>query len=244
MLKDQLLGKTISHYKILDYLGGGGMGRVYRAEDVKLKRIVALKFLPLELTQEPQAKARFIHEAQAASALDHPRIGTIYEINETDDGHMYIAMAYYDGDTLSKKIARGPLSPSEAVEIVAHVAYGLMTAHDKGIVHRDVKPPNIIVTNEGFVKIVDFGLAKLGGATRITKEGTSMGTPAYMSPEQVKGLEVDHRTDIWSLGLILYELMTGKLPFRGDNEMTLLYNIVNEEALPLSPRAQHSGPTP
>lgn len=233
MLKDQLIGQTISHYKILERLGAGGMGTVYKAEDTKLKRTVALKFLLAEITREPQAKARFVHEAQAASALDHPRIGTIYEINETEDGHMFIAMAYYEGVTLAQKIAAGPVSALEACEIVTHVAYGLMTAHSKGIVHRDIKPANIIITNDGFLKIVDFGLAKLGGATRITKEGTSMGTPAYMSPEQVKGLEVDHRSDIWSLGLILYELVTGKLPFRGDNEMTLLYNIVNEEPLPV-----------
>jgi predicted Ser/Thr protein kinase len=234
VLKDQLLGQIISHYKIVDYLGGGGMGTVYKAEDTKLKRTVALKFLPAELTSEPQAKARFMHEAQAASALDHPRIGTIYEINETDDGHMFIAMAYYDGITLAKRISQGGITPREATDIVSHVAYGLVTAHEKGIVHRDIKPANIIITSEGFIKIVDFGLAKLGGATRITKEGTSMGTPAYMSPEQVKGLEIDHRSDIWSLGLISYELLAGRLPFRGDNEMTLLYNIVNEEPFPLT----------
>ncbi|NIR49934.1 PEGA domain-containing protein [candidate division KSB1 bacterium] len=233
MQSDPLLGKTISHYRILEFLGGGGMGKVYKAEDIKLKRTVALKFLISEFTRDPQAKARFTHEAQAASALDHPRIGTIFEINETDDGHIYIAMAYYDGDTLKMRMDRRRIGIDEAVHLVTQVGSGLAKAHEKGIVHRDIKPANIIITDEGFVKIVDFGLAKLGGGTRITQTGTSMGTPAYMSPEQVKGLDVDHRTDIWALGVILYELLTGQLPFKGDNQMSLLYNIANEEPPPI-----------
>lgn len=229
-----MIGKTISHYKILEKLGEGGMGVVYKAEDTKLQRTVALKFLPAEFTRNPDAKARFMKEARAASALDHPRIGTIYEINDTDDGHMYISMAYYEGETLKEVIKRGPRTPKQAIELVLQVANGLATAHDKEIIHRDIKPANIIITKEGFVKIVDFGLAKLGDTTKITKSGTSMGTPAYMAPEQVKGMQVDHRCDLWSLGIIFYELLTGRLPFTGDNEMTMMYSIVNDDPPPPS----------
>jgi len=232
--KDPMIGKTVSHYKVVDYLGGGGMGVVYKAEDIKLKRTVALKFLPLEFTRNPEAKARFMKEAQAASALDHPRIGTIYEVNETDDGHMYIAMAFYKGETLKDVHARGPIPLKRVIELVLQVANGLASAHEKEITHRDIKPANVMITEDGFVKIVDFGLAKLGDSTKITKSGMAMGTPAYMSPEQVKGTQVDHRSDIWSLGIILYELLTRQLPFRGDNEMSMLYNIVNEEPIPAS----------
>ncbi|MFQ5674896.1 MAG: protein kinase, partial [bacterium] len=234
MPKDPLIGKTISHFKIVDYLGGGGMGVVYKAEDTNLKRTVALKFLPVELTRTSDAKARFRKEAQAASALDHPRIGTIYEINETEDGHMYIAMAYYEGETLKQKMSARPMSVDKAIELVLQIANGLATAHEKGIIHRDIKPANIIITTEGFVKIVDFGLAKLDDSTRLTKSGTAMGTPAYMSPEQAKGKQVDHKSDIWALGVIFYELLTGKLPFWGDNDMSMLYNIVNEPPQPVS----------
>ncbi len=234
MQTNQLLGKTVSHYKITEFLGGGGMGIVYKAEDLKLKRTVALKFLPTDLTRDADIKERFMHEAQAASALDHPRIGTIYEIDETDDGSIFIAMAYYDGVTLKTKIEAG-VSLIEAVEIAMQVAGGLSKTHQQGIVHRDIKPANVMITNDGFVKIVDFGLAKLSGGTKLTKTGTTMGTPSYMSPEQVKGLGVDHRTDIWALGVILYEMATGELPFKGDHEMAVLYNIVNVDPEP-SPR--------
>ncbi|TDI98510.1 MAG: serine/threonine protein kinase, partial [Caldithrix sp.] len=232
MQKDPLIGKTVSHYKIVDYLGGGGMGMVYKAEDIKLKRTVALKFLPLEFTRNPEAKTRFMKEAHAAASLDHPRIGTIYEVDETDDGHMYIAMAFYEGETLKDVHARGPIPLKRVIELVLQIANGLASAHEKEITHRDIKPANIMITEDGFVKIVDFGLAKLGDSTKITKSGMAMGTPAYMSPEQVKGTQVDHRSDIWSLGIILYELLTRRLPFRGDNEMAMLYNIVNEEPAP------------
>ncbi|TDI88207.1 MAG: PEGA domain-containing protein [Caldithrix sp.] len=234
MQKDPLIGKTVSHYKIVDYLGGGGMGMVYKAEDIKLKRTVALKFLPLEFTRNPEAKTRFMKEAHAAASLDHPRIGTIYEVDETDDGHMYIAMAFYEGETLKDVHARGPIPLKRVIELVLQIANGLASAHEKEITHRDIKPANIMITEDGFVKIVDFGLAKLGDSTKITKSGLAMGTPAYMSPEQVKGTQVDHRSDIWSLGIILYELLTRRLPFRGDNEMAMLYNIVNEEPAPAS----------
>jgi len=228
-----MIGQTVSHYRILEKLGEGGMGVVFKAEDIKLKRTVALKFLPADIT-DAQAKERFIHEAQAASALDHPRICTIYEIDETSDGRLFIAMAYCDGETLKRRIERERLSLEDAVNIVIQIGNGLAQTHKQGIVHRDIKPANIIITRDGYVKIVDFGLAKLSFATRITRTGTSMGTPVYMSPEQVTGQEVNHRTDIWSLGVILYELVTGQLPFSGDYEATVLHGIVNEEPAPPS----------
>jgi serine/threonine protein kinase/tetratricopeptide (TPR) repeat protein len=228
-----IIGQTISHYKILDKLGEGGMGVVYKAEDTKLKRTVALKFLPPDLTRDPEAKERFIHEAQAASALDHPSICTVYEINESDDGQMFIAMACYEGETLKKKIERGPLKIDEAIDLATQVAQGLARAHEAGIVHRDMKPANIMVTDRGEAKIVDFGLAKLVGQTRLTKTGATMGTAAYMSPEQAQSEAVDSRTDIWSLGVVLYEMLTGKRPFESDYEQALVYSILNEDPKPM-----------
>jgi len=182
-----MIGQTISHYKILEEIGAGGMGVVYKADDTKLKRIVALKFLPPELTRDPEAKKRFLHEARAASALDHPNICSIFEIDETQDGQMYMAMGYYEGQTLKEKIASGPLPLAETINIATQIAEGLNKAHQKNIVHRDIKAANIIITGEGIVKILDFGLAKLKGATKLTKEGTTLGTVAYMSPEQASG---------------------------------------------------------
>lgn len=223
-----MIGKTISHYRILEKLGSGGMGDVYKAEDTKLKRTVALKFLPLELTRDEDARKRFVHEARAASALDHANIGYIHEINESD-GHSYIAMAYYKGETLKDKIEQGPLPVDEAIDLAVQIARGLAKAHSKDIVHRDIKPANILLTEDGQVKIVDFGLAKLGGQTKLTKTGMTMGTIAYMSPEQTQGTNVDHRTDIWSLGIVLYEMLTGELPFKGEYEQAVLYSILNEE---------------
>ena len=229
-----MIGKTISHYKILEKLGEGGMGVVYKAEDTKLKRTVALKFLPPELTRDSEAKERFIQEAQAASSLDHPNICNVHEIGETGEEQMFIAMACYEGETLKKRIERGPLKVEEAVEIAIHVSQGLGRAHEAGIVHRDIKPANIMITNRGDVKIVDFGLAKLAGQAMLTKSGSTVGTVAYMSPEQVQGGEVDRRTDIWSLGVVLYEMLTGRLPFKGEHEAALLYSIVNEQQESLS----------
>lgn len=229
-----MIGQTISHYKVLEKLGEGGMGVVYRAEDLKLKRAVALKFLPAELTRDPEAKERFIHEAQTASALDHPNICNIHEIGETADGQMFIAMACYEGETLKLRISNGQLRIEEAVDLAIQVAQGLQKAHEKGIVHRDIKPANIIITNDGVAKILDFGLAKLAGQGRLTKTGSTVGTAAYMSPEQARGLDVDHRTDIWSLGVVLFEMLSGKLPFRGEHEAALLYSIVHEEPQPIS----------
>ena len=216
-------------YRILGELARGGMGVVYRAEDLKLKRTVALKFLSPELTSDPEARERFVHEAQAASELDHPNICTVHEIDETEGGQMYIAMAYYRGESLRERIKRGPLGVAEALDITLQLARGLEKAHQHGIVHRDIKPANILVTEDGLVKIVDFGLARLARGTRVTKTGTTMGTVAYMSPEQAQGQGMDQRTDLWSLGVVLYEMLAGQLPFKGEREASILYSIVHEQ---------------
>jgi serine/threonine protein kinase/tetratricopeptide (TPR) repeat protein len=229
-----LIGKTISHYKIIEKLGGGGMGVVYKAEDTKLKRLIALKFLPAEMTQDPDAKERFIHEARAASALQHSNICTIHDIDETENGQMYICMDYYEGETLKKKIERGPLKITEAIDIAVQIARGLEVAHEASEIHRDIKPANILITTKGEVKIVDFGLAKLAGQTKLTMEGTTLGTVGYMSPEQTRGDDVDRRTDIWSLGVVLYEMISGQRPFKGDYDQAVMYAIINEEPQPLT----------
>jgi serine/threonine protein kinase len=231
-----MIGKTISHYKILEELGSGGMGVVYRAEDLKLKRLVALKFLPPELTRDKEAKTRFIHEAQAASALQHHNICTIHEIDETSDGQLFIAMDCYEGETLKERIARDPLPVAEAVDIASQIAAGLSKAHGAGMVHRDIKPANIMVTKDGVVKILDFGLAKLAGQTKLTRTGSTLGTVAYMSPEQAKGAEVDARSDIFSLGAVLYEMLMGEVPFPGEHEAAVLYGIVNNDLDPTPTR--------
>jgi Tol biopolymer transport system component/predicted Ser/Thr protein kinase len=228
-----IVGQTISHYKILEKLGEGGMGVVYKVEDTKLNRTVALKFLSSQTLNAPEAKTRFIAEARAASAFDHPNICSVYEIDEVDD-HMFIAMQYVDGESLNEKIARGPLRLQEILNLGMDIARGLQEAHEKNIVHRDIKSANVMVTGKGQGKITDFGLAKLVGGTRVTKTGTMLGTAAYMSPEQVAGETVDHRSDIWSLGVILYEMITGRLPFGGDYEQAVAYQIVNEEAEPIT----------
>jgi serine/threonine protein kinase/Tfp pilus assembly protein PilF len=228
-----MIGKTISHYKILEKLGEGGMGVVYKAKDVKLDRFIALKFLPHHLSQSEEEKRRFIQEAKVASALDHPNIGTIYEIDETEDGQMFIAMAYYNGETLKNKIGRGQLPIKEAIDIAIQAAQGLEKAHSEDIVHRDIKPANILLTENGQVKIVDFGLAKLGGQAKLTKTGMTVGTIAYMSPEQTQGTNVDHKTDIWSLGVVLYEMLTGRLPSEGEYEQAVIYSILNEDPQPI-----------
>ena len=223
---------TAGKYRILEEIGRGGMGVVYKAEDIKLNRPVALKFLPPQWTADPEARERFILEARAASALDHPNICTVYEIGETEDKQLFIAMACYEGESLREKIQRGLLRSDKAIEIAVQVARGMAKAHQKGIVHRDIKPANILITEGGVVKIVDFGLAKLAGRARLTKEGSTVGTAAYMSPEQVKGEPVDQRTDIWSLGVVLYEMVEGRLPFKGEFEQSLAHSILTSEPEP------------
>lgn len=223
-----MIGTAVSHYRIIEELGGGGMGVVYRAEDTKLKRTVALKFLPPDLTRDPDAKQRFIHEAQAASALQHNNICTIHDIDETEDGRMFIVMDLYEGETLKKKIERGPLKIDEALKIATQVARGLARAHEQDIVHRDIKPANIIVGRDGSTKILDFGLARSGSSPLITGTGDTLGTAAYMSPEQARGDAVDQRTDIWSLGVILYEMVTGRRPFPSEYAQAAIYAVINE----------------
>jgi serine/threonine protein kinase len=218
-------------YKVLEELGQGGMGIVYKAEDLKLRRFVALKFLPPHLMDAPDLKERFLIEAQAAAALNHPSICIIHEVGE-DEGRPYIAMEYVEGATLRDRVRKGPLEPGEAVGLVDQVAAGLGEAHGKGIVHRDVKSANIMVTPKGRAKVMDFGLAKLRGGSSLTKSRTTVGTVAYMSPEQARGEDLDPRTDIWSLGVVFYELLSGKLPFQGDHDQTLIYAILQKEPEP------------
>jgi serine/threonine protein kinase/tetratricopeptide (TPR) repeat protein len=229
-----MIGRTISHYKIIGKLGLGGMGVVYKAEDLKLKRSVALKFLPAALTPDQEARDRFLNEARAVSRLEHKNICTVYDIDETDDGQIFITMACYEGETLKQKLKNGPLAPDEAANIARQVAQALSTAHGAGVVHRDIKPANIMVTVDGTVKILDFGLAKLAGGTQITDAGGAIGTAAYMSPEQAGGDEVDSRTDIWSLGVVLYEMLTARVPFRGEYDQAVLYAVLNEDPKPVA----------
>jgi serine/threonine protein kinase len=225
-------------YRIAGEIGRGGMGVVYEAEDLKLRRTVALKFLPLELTYDAESRERFVHEAQAASILDNPHICMIYEIGESGSGQMFIAMALCRGESLRAKVKRGPLAPAEALTLAAQVADGLAAAHENGIVHRDIKPGNILVSKDGTARVADFGLAKIAGEARLTRPGTSVGTVAYMSPEQIRGEDVDARTDVWSLGVVLYEMLTGSLPFHGDNEHSYAYAIVHSDPRPLGKLAR------
>jgi len=226
-------GRTISHYEILALIGQGGMGSVYKAFDTKLKRPVALKFLRPHLWHSLEGQKRFFSEARAAAALDHPNICTIYEIDERD-GTIFIAMAFVDGQSLRDRINTGRLPIAEAIEIAGQVAGGLQAAHEKGIVHRDVKPANLIVTIDGTVKIVDFGVAQVLSETGITSAGMTVGTVAYMSPEQAQGETVDRRTDIWSLGVVLFEMLTGRLPFPGEKTFAVLNAILHKPAEPLA----------
>ncbi len=228
-----MIGKTISHYRVLEKLGEGGMGVVYKAEDTDLQRTVALKFLQPQALGSEEEGARFLHEARAAAALDHPNICTVYEIGRTKE-YTFIAMAYVEGQSLKDKIRSGPLKLDDAIDITVQIAEGMEAAHKKGIVHRDIKPANLMVTDEGQVKIMDFGLAKSRGQTALTQADTTLGTFAYMSPEQARSQSVDHRTDIWSLGVVLYEMVTGRRPFQGDYEQAVVYSILNEEPEPMT----------
>jgi dienelactone hydrolase/predicted Ser/Thr protein kinase len=226
-------GKTFAgKYSVEGEIGQGGMGIVYKAEDTKLKRTVALKLLPPELERIPEARERFIREAQSSAALSHPSICTIHEVEEAE-GQPYIAMEFVSGESLRQKVARGPLSTDEAVNIAVQVAGALEAAHQKGIIHRDIKSANIMVTEDGRAKVMDFGLAKMLGAEQLTREPVTIGTVACMSPEQARGEDLDRRTDLWSFGVVLYEMLTGQMPFRGDRESIILYSIATAEPKPV-----------
>jgi serine/threonine protein kinase len=228
-----MIGQTISHYRITEKLGEGGMGVVYKAEDTNLKRPVALKFLAAHLLGDQETKVRFRREAEAAAALSHANIAVIYDINESD-GHSFIAMEFVEGLTVSKKAAERPLKLEVALDIATQATRGLQAAHEGGVVHRDIKSANLMVTPQGQVKIMDFGLAQLADRSKLTDTTTILGTPAYMSPEQVVGEKTDRRTDIWSLGVVLYEMLTGRLPFEGERQEAVLYGITNEEPQPVT----------
>ncbi len=222
-------------YRIIEVLGGGGMGIVYKAEDTRLGRTVAIKILPPDLMRDPLAKARFLQEARAASSLDHPNLCTVYDVGETAARQLYLVMPCYDGETVRRRIdSRGPLPVAEALDLAAQALKGLAKAHRHGIVHRDIKPANLIVTGDGVLKIVDFGISKLAGAAAdLTRTGLAIGTPSYMSPEQTMGQEVDARTDLWALGVVLYEMLSGSRPFTGASEPALQAGIVGREPEPI-----------
>ncbi len=228
------MDRTVSHYRILEQLGRGGMGVVYKARDTKLDRVVALKFLSKHLLCDEEARTRFVREAKAASALNHPNIATIYEIDEVE-GECFISMEYVEGKSLKQLIKEGQIQgwdSSKMLDLTIQIAEGLSKAHQKGIVHRDIKSDNIMLTSENLGKIMDFGLAKLRGVTQVTQTGTKLGTVAYMSPEQARGETLDQRTDIWSLGVVLYEMLTGQLPFGGEHDGAVIHCILNEEPKP------------
>ena len=230
-----MVGTTISHYRITDKLGEGGMGVVYKAEDTNLKRPVALKFLAAHLLAEEGTKVRFRREAEAAAALSHANIAVIYDINESD-GHLFIAMEFVEGVTVSEKVAERPLKLEVALDIAIQATQGLQAAHEKGIVHRDIKSANVMVTPQGQVKIMDFGLAQLAERSSLTETATILGTTFYMSPEQALGEKTDRRTDLWSLGVVLYQMITGRLPFEAERQEAVLYGILNEEPEPVTAR--------
>jgi len=228
-----MIGQTVSHYKILEKLGEGGMGEVYLAEDTSLGRKVAIKFLSSDKASDSESRQRFVHEARAQAMLSHPNIATFYEVGE-ENGQVFIVMEYIEGQPLSRLAAGEKLSLSEILDIAIQVGEGLQAAHEKGITHRDIKPENVLVTAKRLAKITDFGLAKWKGASTLTQSGARMGTAYYMSPEQVEGKKVDHRTDIFSLGIILYELLCARRPFEGDTDTAIFYDLINTQPQPLA----------
>jgi TolB-like protein len=232
-VKINVIGRTILHYRIVEKIGAGGMGVVYKAEDTRLGRFVAIKFLPAALMADADARRRFINEARSAAALNHPHIAVVHDFQETPDGQTCMIMAYYDGATLEDRLQQGALPTADAVRIIRQVASALERAHASGIVHRDVKPANILLTSGGDALLADFGLARLIGSTRITRAGSTVGTVQYMSPEQARGAEVDARSDIFSLGVVFQQALTGELPFRGDHPAAVMYSIMNSDAEPL-----------
>jgi eukaryotic-like serine/threonine-protein kinase len=222
-------------YEVAEGIGRGGMGVVYRARDLRLKRWVALKFLPSDLADSDELRERFLIEAQAAASLSHPNICVIHEVAETD-GRPFIAMEYVEGETLSDRIDRGPLDTEEVLAIITQVLTGLDEAHRKGIIHRDVKSGNIMVTAAGHARIMDFGLARFEGSPSLTRAGTTLGTVDYMAPEQALGQAVDHRADLWSAGVVLYEMLTGELPFRGGHEVVVAHAVIHADPRPMVSR--------
>lgn len=228
-----MIGSIISHYKILEKLGEGGMGVVYKAHDTKLDRVVALKFLPHHLMTDQTEQARFMQEARAAASLNHPNVCSIYSIDEFE-GQQFIEMECVDGVTLREKISRGPLKPDDATAYAIQIGQALQEAHAKGIVHRDIKCDNIMVNSKNQIKVMDFGLAKLKGSLKLTRTSSTLGTLAYMAPEQLQGGDVDSRSDIFSFGVVFFEMLTGHLPFRGEHEAATMYSIVNEPPEPIT----------
>ena len=228
-----LAGRTLSHYRIIEKIGQGGMATVYRAEDLKLKRLVALKVMAPSWTEEASARARFLREAQAAAALDHPNICTVYEIDQANS-HDFITMSYLEGQTLADRIGAGPLSIPDAVDIALQAARGLQAAHEEGVVHRDIKPANLMILESGAVKIMDSGVAYVREAQPLTESGLTMGTAAYMSPEQIESAKVDGRSDVWSLGVVLYQMLSGRLPFQRGSTREVLAAIMAAKPPPLS----------
>src|ERR1700756_559151 len=241
-----MIGETISHYRITEKLGAGGMGVVYKAQDLQLERPVALKFLPHDLALSETDRERFLREARSASALDHPNIGVIHGIDKTADGQLFIVMAYYEGETMAKKLSAGPLPLRQAMDWSCQIASGLSAAHARSIIHRDIKPSNIIITNENSARIVDFGLARVIATPSATLTGGTTGTLPYMSPEQILGEPVDQRCDVWALSVLLVQMVTGSHPFARESTTAMTFAILNQppaaiEALPalLQPIALH-----
>lgn len=228
-----LEGKNVERYVVEEHLGGGGMGIVYRARDSRLARPAALKFLPPRLADSPEARRRFVREARSAATLDHPHIARIYETSSSQEGLRYIAMAYYDGETLKTRIGRGPLSVGRSLLFAEQIASALAEAHEAGVVHRDVKPANVVIAEPGQTKLLDFGVAKAIKETRLTKPGQRLGTASYMSPEQVEGDPVEPTADVWALGVVLYEMLAGIRPFEGRNELAVMQSILQEDPVPV-----------